>query len=146
MRKGLTAICASLVLSFAITAGAQTDARTDEQSKGQVNNKAVTLTGCLVAGTQANTYILQNATMPQRARQQGAPVELARAESSYLLVPQKTSLDLQAHVGHKVSVTGKIAGEGSAMSQPNVPQSSQSESNLTRFDVNSIKHLSNTCP
>ncbi len=143
--------------------------RSDHSSMGKQHS--MSLTGCLQAGTEPNTYILSNVSSGKAARNKnkaGAPGEMARAESSYVLVPQ-SGVDISQHVGKRVRVTGSIESqdmnsgsskwdskndtssqEGSKGSMGSQSSSSSSQmgsssSNMPRFDVRSIKQISNTC-
>ncbi len=171
MKRMLTALWLPMALSLAIAAGAAPKQQTDQnQGYGQSsqtgqsgqtgtmdNGRKVTLTGCLQAGTEPNTWILTNATTSsaKSTRNNQAPSEMARAESSYVLVPEN-GIDLSKHVGHRVRVTGNIE-EGSSSTSPSTSNTgsssmgstgttgTQSSANMTRFDVRTIKHVSNTC-
>ncbi len=177
MKRMLTALWLPMALSIAIAAGAapqQSDQNQSGQSSGSWDQSGqsgqsgmehkVSLTGCLQSGTDPNTYILTNATSSSaktsKKRSSQAPNEMARAENSYILVPEN-GIDLSKHVGHRVRVTGSIeegsgsssgttgsmGSTGSSASSSSTGSSSQSSqsSNMTRFDVRSIKHVSNTC-
>jgi len=83
------------------------------------------------------------------------PSAEARAESSYVLIPD-SNVDLKSHIGHKVEITGKMAGSDSGnwgSQRPSMPggetSDSRSSSKTTEHPeirVTSIKHLAETCP
>lgn len=159
MKRMLTALCYTMALSLAIAAGAAPKQQAPKnqgygqsgqtgasgQSGMENSEHKITLTGCLQAGTEPNTYILTNATNSTAKGSSGneAPSEMARAENSYVLVPE-SGIDLSKHVGHRVRVTGSME-EGAMSGSSGASGGSQSTTNMTRFDVKSIKHVSNTC-
>lgn len=161
-------------------AGSQSSSQSRTDQSSSAKQHRMTLTGCLQAGTEPNTYILSNvsstnsASKPSKGESQ-TPGEMARAETSYILVPQ-AGVDISQHVGKRVRVTGMIEGQdmnsgsgnwGSKNDTTSSPsQSSQSgsqgsqsgmgsqsgsssqmgsSSNMTRFDVKTIKQVSSTC-
>ncbi len=162
MKRMLTALCFTMALSLAIAAGAAPKQQTPKnqgygqsgqtgangQSGMENSEHKVTLTGCLEAGTEPNTYILANATSSaaQGSSRNAAPSEMARAENSYVLVPE-SGIDLSKHVGHRVRVTGNMeeGGMSGTSGASGGTTGSQGTNNMTRFDVKSIKHVSNTC-
>jgi hypothetical protein len=87
---------------------------------------------------------------------QQMPSAEARAEDSYILIPDANShVDLKSHIGHKVEITGKMmSGESKSYTQqrsetPN-GQMSQSQSsthmgNQPEIKVTSIRHIAETC-
>ena len=93
-----------------------------QSPKGTGTEKTTTVTGCLSAGAQPNEYkITENGT-------------------TYDLFSAGNKVDMSKHVGHKVSVTGKLTS-----AQPSSPNSA-SRSTDERMDVTELKHISPTCP
>jgi len=142
MKKMLTALWLPMALSLAVAAIGAPKHKQDS-SKDQIS-----LTGCLQTGTEPNTFVLANATTSSAKSKRGkesnqAPSEMARAESSYVLVPEN-GIDLSKHVGHRVRVTG-IMEEHGMTSSTGEQGAAGSQTKMTRFDVKSIRHLSNTC-
>lgn len=157
MKKMLTALWLPVALSVAIAAVGAPKQKQDSSMQGSSpSSSQITLTGCLQTGTEPNTYVLTNATTSSAKSKHGgktgsnqAPSEMARAESSYILVPE-SGMDLSKHVGHRVRVTGTIEGQGmtssSSTGQEQAAAGAQmSQTNMARFDVKSIRHVSNTC-
>ncbi len=114
-------------------------AQTQTGSMGGERSKNMKITGCLQAGSEPNTYVLNNANM-SRSRSSRTPSEMARAETSYKLIPED-SVDLKDHVGHKVEVTGTLENQESSMEH-----SSPSANETPELKVSSIRHISPTCP
>jgi len=115
-------------MAFAFGIRAQTG-----QMQGKSSQEPAKFTGCLQSGTEPNTYILKDVKMVQAGTDK-TPRQLARTESSYMLVPQG-KVDLKRHVGHEVEVTGTLS-ENELSSQP---------SSNAEIKVSSIRHISDTC-
>ena len=106
--------------SSALFAGQSANA---ENPKGRV-----TVFGCLQQGMLLDTYMLTDASMggdplhglygEERsdatlpAGKEPVPLRLAKAEDSYILVPE-SSVDLKSHIGQRVEITGKRVEPGS---------------------------------
>ncbi len=91
------------------------------QAQSQRHTNNVTVTGCLIKGAQPNEYtITANGT-------------------TYDLFPA-ANVDMAAHVGHKVQVSGKYTG---------APPSADHTASRTageRVEVTKLRHISPTCP
>jgi hypothetical protein len=105
-------VVAVAVLSVALGGGAAY-ASQDAQSKipaaqreaatATDDAKTATITGCVAQGATPSTYTLTNATNAAAAKGK----ELSPRAS---IVLSGTDVDLTAHVGHKVAVTGAFSG------------------------------------
>jgi hypothetical protein len=128
------AIAASLALTFclALALAAQSPS-TEPGGKG----KEVSLTGCLHAGAEPNSYILKNTGMQAAAGSEAKPAELAKADTEYKLIGD-ANVKLKDHVGQKVEVTGMITGR--TQDQPGGAGA------MSQVKVKSIKEVSATCP
>lgn len=117
-------VLVALVALPAMTVAAQDDQYGNRsQAKSGANN--VTATGCLAKGTADNEY------------------ELSTPEGTKYMLTASTRVDLSKHVGHKVEITGSPmnAKKGEAGAG-----STASTSNEKHLRVQSLKHISDTCP
>src|SRR5262245_44181293 len=113
--KRVTATLA-IGLALAVAAYAQdtktTTTTTTKSSGGDV--KTMTYTGCVITGTQANSYVL-NKVMPvsrtTTVQPTGTAGAVATTITEYALVPDQT-VTIKEHVGHKVEVTGVMIPAG----------------------------------
>lgn len=178
MRKTFMTLFLFSACSLMLAAQSQDQMQTDQQNtpsssrqmdQQQMNQKSVTLTGCLQPGTDPNTYILSGVTPSdmndQSSESQGQedqdqsqsgnmPSELARGENTYTLIPDGR-VDLRSHVGQRVEVTGKIMESTSRMNQssrattPSGQSSTMhSQTEMTgqpQFRVSSIRQISDSC-
>lgn len=135
---GLAVMC-----SFAVTASA------GMTKKGPGATK--TLTGCLQKGAEAGTYNLTNVT--------GGP---AATNKDWHLMDAPAALNMDAHVGHKVAITGSVVGVGVAtktehkMEHKTTTTSGDAKVETTKemksenidrhLKVTSMKHIAATCP
>jgi hypothetical protein len=136
---GLAVMC-----SFAVTASA------GMTKKGPGATK--TLTGCLQKGAEAGTYTLTNVT--------GGP---AATNKDWHLMDAPAALNLNAHVGHKVEISGSVVGVGAATktehkmktehkttttsSDVKVETTKEMKTDIDRhLRVTSMKHIAATCP
>jgi hypothetical protein len=157
MKRTTLAICFTVVCSLALvlyaqapppaqTPPAQTPAPT-EQAKSSPGS--TTLTGCLKAGTEPDTFILTNISgAGAESAQKSAPGELAKADVSYKLSAD-SSIKLKDHVGHKVEVTGTLGGGKGFTATPPASSEKPSErpkAEMANFKVSNIKHISPSCP
>jgi hypothetical protein len=115
-------------------------------------NSPVTVTGCVAKGNEAGQYVLTNAVL---ASEKTAATGTTTAPSidktaskaagtSYALKGD----NLEAHVGHKVEVTGTTWQEKANPTdskETSTPTSAGSTSPQTTFDVKTVKMLSTTC-
>lgn len=136
MKRVFTATC--LAASFAVglaaqttgTAGAAATTSQDPQATGQRGGGPRTVTGCLRAGDTAGSFMLTDVQGLGGGRQggtgttaggttpgaTGATPGAATAGVTQggppmsLMLTADASVDLKAHVGHKVEVTGTVAG------------------------------------
>jgi hypothetical protein len=124
----------------------QSETRTTTQERHETTSteagtgKKMTLTGCLETGSTPNTYVLNHVTVSHEgtAGMGKQPSEMPKAETSYTLTAA-SSVNLKDHVGHKVEVAGKTE-KGKAQ------RGSTTESTEASFKVDSLKHVSATCP
>lgn len=116
MKRLFTGSCVLAVSAFAFSAGAQQPTQAPqtppataptEQAPAKPDmpslDKDATIKGCLQAGAAADSYVLANV-----ARATGAPAApgAAAEKKSVNLKAADATVDLKAHVGHTVEVTG----------------------------------------
>lgn len=127
-RSIVLASLASCALAFSLAASAQTPGQKPDTSKpappaGQA--KEHTMTGCLQKGTEAGTFVLQNTA--------------GKGPKMVGIVESKDKLD--AHVGHKVDITGTEATAKEVDSM---------KGKVSKADhymkVSAVKMVSATCP
>jgi len=131
---GLAVMC-----SFAVTASAEATKKGPGMTK--------TLTGCLQKGAEAGTYTLTNVT--------GGP---AATNKEWHLMDAPAALNLDAHVGHKVEITGGVVGVGAATKTEHKTTTTSSDAKvettkemktehmMRHLKVTSMKHIAATCP
>src|SRR5262245_13480887 len=161
MKRTTLAICFTVVCSLALVLyaqapppaqapPAQTPPPAAEQAKGPSSAGSTTLTGCLKAGAEPDSFVLTNISAAgSEAAQKSAPGELAKADVSYKLTAD-SSIKLKDHVGHKVEVTGTIGGGGKGLTAA-PPASTEKpgerpKAEMANFKVTNIKHVSPSCP
>ena len=96
------------------------------------NAASVTATGCLEKSDEKDRFRLSHAT--------GGGAE------NYELVPDK-GVELNAHVGHKVSITGETANEASEKTnEKSSVKSEEREKPHHHLKVKSLRHVAAQCP
>ena len=123
---GMTTLVTCGVLLAGILATAA-----DHQKKGKKSNGAMTVSGCLQKGTEANTYMLTNVS----------------SGGSYELIGAPASMNLAPHVGHRIEVTGSVAKASKAAKMEGAKGAEKKEEKGERhLQVRSFKMMSPTCP
>jgi len=90
------------------------------QTQKHAKNEKTMVTGCLMKGDQANEY---------KITENGTTYELYSAGN----------VNMAEHVGHKVTVTGKMTSSQESAA------STDSGTARQRLDVTNLKHISDTC-
>ena len=139
MKQKAIAISLTLACCIAFAVAAQ-----DPSTETKVKGKDVTLSGCLQAGTEPNTFTLKNVTYTQAAGSETTPPELAKVDTEYRLAAD-AKVNLKNHVGHKVEVTGMFTAQKKDKPEQAKPAVTERAS-LSQFKVKSLKHISPTCP
>ena len=124
---GMTTLVTCGVLLAGILATAA-----DGQKKGKKGGgAAMTVSGCLQKGTEANTYMLTNVS----------------SGGSYELIGAPASMNLAPHVGHRIEVTGTVAKASKAAKMEGAKGAEKKEEKGERhLQVRSFKMMSPTCP
>jgi hypothetical protein len=116
----------------------------------KIQAKSVTLTGCVAQGIDADHYVLANAV-----RREDPPSSAAAAGNSKRVGSDQEGAndrtgpydleggEFKAHLGHKVEVTGTGASGGKTASATS--ESAGARKSLPRFNVQSVKMLSESC-
>jgi hypothetical protein len=94
---------------------------------GSASAASVTATGCLEKGHEKGEFMLTHAT--------------GGGAGQYELVPDK-GVDLNAHLGHKVEITGETASEASEKSE----SKHEKEKPHQHLKVKSLHHVAASCP
>lgn len=145
-----------LVVSLAswAGAGAQAQGATQDAKKG----KPTTVTGCLAKGTDASSYVLNDAMPGAAAKEQSKEASKSAEMRSYHVMAKDSSLKLADHVGHKVTLTGTV-GEMGGESATGTPKTGAVGStggaagataggkgaSMPHLTVTSMKHVAATC-
>jgi hypothetical protein len=159
-RRLLMRLIATLTLAiacgFAAAPQAQ-ESRTKEKVKGD-GARTVTFTGCVQPGTEARTYVLNQAIPVGRTTtvtQEPTGTSGVSTTTTYALVPGE-KIELQEHVGHKVQVTGVMMSGGDVKRETKTKRENSSETRTEEktkaekgshpeFKVISITHLAESC-
>jgi hypothetical protein len=131
MMRVFTATCFAAALAVGLSAQQQTAGTTGSTDLQQGRGGPRTVTGCLRAGDTAGTYMLTDVQMAGRSGDttgstagsttgtsttgstQGATGRQGRGMMPTTLnLSAASDVDLKAHVGHKIEVTGTMAGGG----------------------------------
>ena len=96
------------------------------------NAASVTATGCLEKGHEQGEFQLSHASSGGAER--------------YELVPDK-GVDLNAHLGHKVEITGETASEASEKrNEKSSVKTEEKEKPHQHLKVKSLRHIAAQCP
>lgn len=160
MKLTATGLCVAAAFAFAASLGAQTATTAPQHT----SSDEVSITGCLERGPSGG-FMLSNAKMETDMSRTGAAGTTgttgatsgttagmaATAGSTWTL--EGESSDLEKHVGHKITVTGKAkdhAGMGGAAATTTTGTSGTTATGAAaatqRLDVKSVKMVSTTCP
>ena len=145
----------ALTCGFAMTPQAQ-ESRSKTKIKGE-DAKTVSFTGCVQSGTEARSYVLNQAIPIGRTTtvtQEPTGTSGVSTTTTYALVPGER-IELQQHVGHKVQVTGVMVG-GDVKKEMKTKRESSGETrteertkvekgSLPQFRVISVTHLAESC-
>jgi hypothetical protein len=120
-------VCAVLFLGTWSTTAAQGQKKPKKSGGG-----AITISGCLQKGPEANTYVLANVAG-------GGPYELIGAPASF---------NFAAHVGHRIEVIGKnVTKPNKAAKIEGTRGAAKKEERGERhLEVQSMKMVSPSCP
>ena len=140
----------SAVFGLAATLTAQQ--AVPKKATSKTHATSVTLIGCVAQGIDADHYVLADAV-----RRKQPPSSTAKAGSSATVGSDKASAsdltgpyDLQggefkAHLGHQVEVTGTSGSSGKTGDASITNERATESKPLPRFNVLSVKMLSDTC-
>jgi hypothetical protein len=96
------------------------------------NAASVTATGCLEKGHEKGEFQLSHAT--------------GGGADKYELVPDK-GVDLNAHLGHKVEITGESAAEADEKkNEKSAVKTEEKEKPHLHLKVKSLRHIAAQCP
>jgi hypothetical protein len=150
------ATCAvALALGLTVTAQETTVKSTTKSSGGEI--KTVSYTGCVGAGTETRTYVLNKVVPVTRTTETvGTNGTTTVTQTSYMLVPGET-VEIQEHVGHKVEVTGTMIPAGDTKTETKtkieredakdttVKEKTKTDNAMSQFRVTAIKDLAERC-
>ena len=162
MKRVLATACFAVGAAVALAA----QSYPQEQPKGKTatatDEKTVTVTGCLRAGDTPDTFVLEKAKQDVTAGEKPTGTTGAAAitpDATLRLTGAPASLNLKAHVGHTVQLTGTTAAKGSTSESPaaapttppaapsaTTGQEKRATGTEQSFTVKTMKHVSEKCP
>jgi hypothetical protein len=141
-------VCA--VAGLTTTLAAQQAAPRSRKAVPKAHANAITITGCVAQGADADHYVLVNAV-----RRKDPPASAAIAGASKEVASDKTGADdrigpydlqgaeFKAHLGHTVDVTG-TGGSGKTTDTKGKLGAAEAKE-LPSFNVQTVKMVSATC-
>ena len=150
----VTSFAAALVCASVAAHAQDTIVKTQTKIEGD-KAKMVSYTGCVAAGTEARTFVLDKVvpvTTTKTTGIAGTAGSITTTSTSYVLVPGET-VTLQQHVGKKVEVSGMLipAGDSKTTTKteregaPDTKVTTKVENDKPRFQVMSVKDLNEPC-
>jgi len=118
------------------------------QMKPDEKAKPVTLSGCLAKGTDATSFVLNNAMPVAAAAKDPAKDAPAAGHSahgaskSYHVMPSG-SVKLDAHVGHMVELTGQV--DAAKPAAPGSAPAAKADTSMPHLTVTAMKHVAAKC-
>ncbi len=109
MTRMRSAMCMSAAMMLAAVTVTAQDAM--DKPAAKMDKKAQSMTGCVQAGSSPGTFMLTNATPTMGDEKMGADAMGAAKAGTGPIMLSATDVDLAAHVGHKVTVTGSMSGK-----------------------------------
>jgi len=153
MRRFITSFAFALGCTALVVNAQETKTRTETKSSGGAP-QVVTYTGCVQAGTQAKTYVLDKVVPVTKTTTTETPTSSTTTQStSYVLVPGGETVTVQEHVGQKVEVTGTLIPGGNTRTETetrtnreDAPDSksrtrTETKNAMPEFRVTSIKNI-----
>jgi len=141
-----------LVLVSAATVGAQQYPAPKADDKVAKDAKDVTVTGCVAAGTEPNTFILTTKAADAAAPAPTTPPAEGAAAASTVTYRLDSPEKVKAHLGHQVEVTGRLDDtKGTAKeATPPAPDATQpagtsGKQPSLKLNVKAVKMLSASC-
>jgi hypothetical protein len=172
MTRTSTGLCLAAAFGLAVSLGAQTTSSSQTRSSMDQDRDSIAVTGCLQRDPNGG-YILSNAHIDTTATSRsgstttgttgttttGTTGTTAGAEANAMAAAGSTwklegsTSDLDKHVGHKVTVTGRDAPASSSSTGTTATtgttgeeQKHSSSEPEHRLDVRSVKMVSSSCP
>jgi len=152
MKRFITSFAFALGCTAIALNAQETKTRTEVKSSGG-DPQTVTYTGCVAAGTQEKTYVLDKVVPVTKTTTTETPTSSTTVQStSYMLVPGE-KVTVQEHVGHKVEVTGMLIPGGNTRTETttrtdreDAPDSktrtrTETKNALPEFRVTAIKNI-----
>jgi hypothetical protein len=153
MKRFITSFAFALGCTALVVNAQETRTKTEVKSSGG-DPQVVTYTGCVQAGTQAKTYVLDKVVPVTKTTTTETPTSSTTTQStSYVLVPGGETVTVQEHVGHKVEVTGMLVPGGDTRTKTttqtereDAPDSktrtrTETKNAMPEFKVTSIKNI-----
>jgi hypothetical protein len=137
-------VCIGLAVSLVAGANAAMLAQAASQD---AKAKTTTVTGCLAKGTDATSYLLNDAMPASAVKEQSKEAPKSAEMRSYHVVAKESSLKLADHVGHKVTLTGAVEDMAST-AKTETPKSGAAAGGkgaMPHLNVTSMKHVAATC-
>ena len=138
MKYMLHVVLATAVAIALAAAPTQASAKRYQKKGG---GGAHSMTGCLAKGTEANTYVLNNAE--------------GKGPKTVEIIETASGVDLAPHVGHKVTITGTTIGTKAAAKseakaegktgKKGAKSEMKEEAGEHHMRVTAVKMLANTC-
>jgi hypothetical protein len=163
MNSTMTGVCLAAAIGFAATLGAQAPTSTTTTATPDKSDREITITGCLTK--TGDDYMLMNARANDGKSSTATTAGAASTTTAGTVATTGTvavdtpimwklsgGSDLEKHVGHKISVTGKAADRGHASMTTSASTSTSTTATTTttapsapKLDVKSIKMVSTSC-
>jgi hypothetical protein len=105
-----------------------------------VQNKPVTLTGCVRTGSASTVFILRGAADPVSMLEDA---EVAALPEDYLIAGVPDSVSMADHVNHRVEVSAVVSDPSGPPPAP--PGSNTAERAMKRISVRSLKMVASNC-
>ena len=153
MSRFITSFAFALGCTTLVVGAQETRTKTEVKRSGG-DAQVVTYSGCVQAGTQAKTYVLDKVVPVTKTTTTETPTSSTTTRStSYVLVPGGETVTVQEHVGHKVEVTGVLLQGGNTRTETetrterdDAPDSKtrtrvETRNGMPEFKVTSIKNI-----
>jgi hypothetical protein len=141
-------LATSWILACAFVVSVAAQSQPPAQQAKDTDDRTVTLTGCLAAGEQPDTFKLTHVRAAERA--EAKPGEMVgttglKTGDAVQLIGTDAA-KLKAHVGHTVSVTGMLVPRKEGYGAPPAATPAAKGEADMRLNVKSFKHVDATCP